>query len=201
MDNDDEQLLAQLRRSLTAPSAGPRQHDIDRLRERAALPPAAGALPSRTQRRPHIVAWAAVAAGLALAFVGGARLGDDGNDRAAGVAEFSSTLELDGSGIITVEGRKLGIGRTVAIRTSDLPILPVGDFYEVWFLAPGDTPDEPNRVSAGTFHPDEDGNTDVMLTAAVDPTKFPVIAITAEPADGDPASSGTEVARGTLVPV
>ena len=91
---------------------------------------------------PAIVAWAAVAAGLVLAFVVGARLGDDGNDRAAGVAEFSSTLELDGSGIITVEGRKLGIGRTVAIRTSDLPILPVGDFYEVWFLAPGDTPDD-----------------------------------------------------------
>lgn len=88
---------------------------------------------------------------------------------------------------------KTGIGRVVDLDTQALDILPTGEFYELWFVATNDTLDTPNRISAGTFHPDPDGRSRVTFAAAVDPTKFPTIEITAEPADGDPAPSGPTV--------
>ena len=94
----------------------------------------------------------------------------------------------------------VGIGRIVTFRSDDLPILPKGEYYEVWFVGPGDRPERPNRISAGTFHPDEQGRTAVELTAAVDPTKYPELSVTAEPADGDPSPNGTEVLRAPIRP-
>ena len=37
-----------------------------------------------------------------------------------------------------------------------------------------------DRISAGTFHPDPEGVSDVRLTAAVDPAKYPILIVTAE---------------------
>ena len=54
------------------------------------------------------------------------------------------------------------------------------------------------RISAGTFHPDAEVRTDVDLFAAVDPRRYPVMTITAEPDDGDPGPSDTELIRITL---
>ncbi len=88
---------------------------------------------------------------------------------------------------------KTGIGRVVDLDTSVLPILPIGEFYELWFVAPDDSPDQPNRVSAGTFHPDPDGRSNVRFAAAVDPTEYPSVEITAEPVDGNPAATGPVV--------
>jgi len=56
---------------------------------------------------------------------------------------------------------------------------------------------DPNRISAGTFHPDEQGNSSVRLHAAVDPAKFPELSVTAEPGDGNPERAGPEVLRST----
>ncbi len=53
--------------------------------------------------------------------------------------------------------------------------------------------DDPNRISAGTFHPDAEGRSEVSFTAAVDPTVYPTIVVTAEPGDGDPRPSEVEV--------
>ncbi len=91
---------------------------------------------------------------------------------------------------------KTGIGRVVELSSDDLPILPTGELYEVWFVGPDDRPGARQRISAGTFHPDEDGRSEVTLAAAVDPAKFPTIVVTAEPGDGDPAP-GREVFRWT----
>jgi hypothetical protein len=91
-----------------------------------------------------------------------------------------------------------GIGRVLDLETEALPILPTGDLYEVWFVGPGDTPERPNRISAGTFHPDEDGRTDVRMTAAVDPSLFPIVEVTAEPGDGDPRATGPVVLRAVV---
>jgi hypothetical protein len=52
-----------------------------------------------------------------------------------------------------------------------------------------------NRISAGTFHPDEQGRSDVELTAAADPALYPVLSVTPEPADGNPKRTGPEVLR------
>ena len=81
----------------------------------------------------------------------------------------------------------------IQLQTDELPILPKGDYYELWFVGPGDTPARPNRISAGTFHPDENGRSDVTFAAAVDPALYPVLSVTAEPGDGDPRPTGPEV--------
>jgi len=142
------------------------------------------------------VAALAAAAAVVVAFAAGVTFAarDDGDRLAAGVVEFEETLRAPtGGAAADVTGVRTGIGRIVRIRTDDLAILPTGEFYEVWFVGPGDTPETPNRISAGTFHPDEQGQSRVDLTAAVDPKKYPRVSVTAEPGDGDPASTRLEV--------
>lgn len=133
------------------------------------------------------LAIAAIAAVVVALQVGG------GKD---GVVEVSGDLTAaDGATVAAVEVREIGIGRIVDLESDELPILPKGEFYEVWFVGPGDSAGSPNRISAGTFHPNPDGRSDLELKAAVDPSLFPRIEITAEPGDGDPAPSGTVVAE------
>ena len=90
---------------------------------------------------------------------------------------------------------KTGIGRVIKFDTTKLPILPKGEYYELWFVGPGDSPSQPNRISAGTFHPDEQGRSQVTFAAAVDPAKYAVLSVTAEPGDGDPSPSGPDILR------
>ena len=113
----------------------------------------------------------------------------------AGELELRAVLGSPNGAEATVEVRKTGIGRVIQLQTDELPILPKGDYYELWFVGPGDTPARPNRISAGTFHPDENGRSDVTFAAAVDPALFPVLSVTAEPGDGDPRPTGPEVLR------
>lgn len=63
------------------------------------------------------------------------------------------------------------------------------------FVGRGDTLVDPNRISAGTVHPDENGRSHVSFAAAVDPAKYPILSVTAEPGDGDPRRTGPEVLR------
>ena len=113
----------------------------------------------------------------------------------AGELELRTVLGSPNGAEATVEVRKTGIGRVIQLQTDELPILPKGDYYELWFVGPGDTPARPNRISAGTFHPDENGRSEVTFAAAVDPVLFPVLSVTAEPGDGDPRPTGPEVLR------
>jgi anti-sigma-K factor RskA len=146
--------------------------------------------PSR-RHRPRLLAVAAIAAAGVLAFAAGTRL-----DRPGGTVEVEATLAAPGGGAeATVEVRKTGIGRVIRFDSDDLPILPKGEYYELWFVGPGDTLARPNRISAGTFHPDEDGRSHVRFAAAVDPAKYPVLSVTAEPGDGNPERTGPEVLR------
>lgn len=73
--------------------------------------------------------------------------------------------------------------------------LPKGERYELWFAGPGDRPARPNRISADTCDPDENGRSHVSFAAAVDPALYPVVIVTAEPGDGDPRPSGIEALR------
>jgi anti-sigma-K factor RskA len=152
---------------------------------------------ARRLLRPRRVAsaGAAVAAAAAIgAFVVLPRLDEPGR---------GSQIELEallvapagGPARATVVVEKTGIGREISFRSNDLPILPPGEYYELWFVGPDDTRRRPNRISAGTFHPDEQGRSDVELTAAVDPALYPILSVTAEPADGNPEPTGPEVLR------
>ena len=196
----DDDLLRDLGAALDPPAREPPLAAVEALRQAAEAarehPPA---VVPKTSGRRRIAAVAAVAAA-AIAGFGGAQVVDErqkGPD--SGVPEFAARLRsVDGIRQAEVEGVKVGEGRTVRFRSDDLPILPTGEFYEVWFVGPGDTPGSPNRISAGTFHPDDQGRTNIVLFAAVDPRKLPVLEVTAEPGDGDPGPSGPAVLRTQL---
>lgn len=161
--------------------------------------PSAVAPPVRRRRRswfaPRRLALAGgLAVALAVAAMGGALLDRDGG--IPGELELEATLRApDGGQTATASVRATGIGRVIEFRTDDLPILPTGEYYELWFVGPGDRPGNPNRISAGTFHPDENGRSHVRFTAAVDPAEYGRLAVTAEPGDGNPAPSRPDVLR------
>jgi len=136
----------------------------------------------------------AACAALALAVVGGVRLADSGTQPPL---ELAATLEAPGAGgaQARAEVTETGIGRVIEFRSDDLAILPKGEYYELWFVGPGDSRRKSNRISAGTFHPDPEGRSHVSFAAAVDPAKYPVLSVTAEPGDGDPRPSRREVLR------
>jgi hypothetical protein len=114
-----------------------------------------------------------------------------------GGAELEARAELAGGGAAaTVELTELPVGRVIDLRSESLPVLPRGEFYELWFATRADRPGAPDRISAGTWHPDAEGSSVVRFTGAVDPARNPIVVITREPADGDPAPSGREVLRG-----
>jgi len=204
----EEELLETLRAAL-APAREPDRLRIAALRaavaERAA---AAAPLPGgpvallprpRSGRRWRLpIGIGAAAAAVVVAFVLGGALADrDGS--APPSLEFAATLQSpDGASTAAVSGTKVGTGRIVRLSSDDLPILPTGELYEVWFVGPGDAPGAPNRISAGTFHPDPQGRSHVELTAAVDPALYPTVVVTAEPGDGNPSPSGTEVMRADI---
>lgn len=175
------------------PTSAPTAPDTDRPPVRDDdTRPGAGRARRDTSRWLRPVAAVAVAAVALVAFVLGTNLGAGD----AGELELQARLVApadDTSAAVTV--RRLGSGRAVDLTSDTLPILPDGGIYELWFVGPGDSPDSPNRISAGTFHPDADGTTAVVLHAAVVPTDFPTVVITAEPNNGDPAVNGPEVLR------
>ena len=201
MPTDDE-LLGLLGQALAPRDRAPAPDRVAALRVAVAQRPievphtAPGAHVPRLQWLTGVAAAAAVA----VAFLAGANLVDsDDTDPTAGTVEFEAALRSPaGDSTAEVVGIKTGIGRIVRLNSDDLPILPKGEYYEVWFVGPGDTPAKPNRISAGTFHPDDQGRSEVELTAAVDPAKYPELAVTAEPGDGNPAPNGPEVLRTRL---
>jgi anti-sigma-K factor RskA len=142
-------------------------------------------------RRPLAIAAAAAALLMAAVYTGTLLE----RPESPGQVELEAVLAppRGGSARARVEVTKTDIGREIAFRSDDLPILPQGEYYELWFVGPGDTLRRPNRISAGTFHPDEQGRSRVELTAAVDPKLYPVLSVTAEPGDGNPRRTGPEV--------
>ena len=179
----------------------------------ASAPPAVEAparprdeLAARRRRLPKVAAAAAaVAAGLVVAFVVGAGTEEDTVTTAANTRTVTRTDtrlpgELEKTATLTGDGfsaaarvNVIGPGRLVEVKSDTVPIIPKGTYYELWFVGSGDAPGTPNRISAGTWHPDTRGITDVRFLIAADPELFPDIEVTEEPPDGDPAPSGRVV--------
>jgi anti-sigma-K factor RskA len=65
-------------------------------------------------------------------------------------------------------------------------------FYEVWLLAP----DASRLVSLGLLQPGQAATFE--LPADLDLAEYPVVDVSLEPMDGDPAHSSDSVVRGTL---
>lgn len=137
----------------------------------------------------------AVAIGVAI----GNRNDQSADQTAGGVVEFEATIRAtSGDGTAKVTGLRSPSGLVVKIRADGLEPPPKGGYYEVFFLAPGNSARRPNQVSAGTFRPDANGESDVSLHTAVDPSTFPTVVVTAEPGDGNPALNGLPVLRGSV---
>lgn len=130
---------------------------------------------------------------IVLSVLAGTRIA--GGRLVVGPPEVSAVLTGDGTRA-TARVDELGSGRRIAFATDDLPVLPKKDFYELWFVGPGDRPGAPNRISAGTFHPDPEGRSRVIFHAAVNPRNYPGLAVTREPGDGDPDPTGVDIMRG-----
>ena len=77
-----------------------------------------------------------------------------------------------------------------AVDVSGLP--STDGYFEVWLLAP----DASSMIALGTLGPDE--RAVLPLPAGVSLADYPVVDISAEPYDGNPAHSTDSVVRGTL---
>ena len=152
---------------------------------------------ARPRRRwlPRLALAGGLAVVLAAAVFAGSQL--SGDDGPPGTVELTANLSAPNGEQAKAVVRETGIGRVVSFDSSDLPILPKGDYYALWFVGPGDSPETPDRISAGTFHPDPKGRSEVRFAAAVDPSKYPVLAVTSEKGDGDPAPTLPDVLRST----
>jgi hypothetical protein len=191
-DDDARALEAHL---ATCPSCRAQADDLRGahvLLERAAppieVPPGleARVLKRRRRRIPRVV-WglaplAAAAAAAVLLFVGGP---------APQVLRSKTGESVD----VTAAVRVTPVGREVTLDIERLRDPRPDGLYALWFVAPDDRPGRPHRVSAGTFHPDEEGQGTVRLLAAADPKVYPRLSVTLQPADGDPRSIGPEVLR------
>jgi anti-sigma-K factor RskA len=76
------------------------------------------------------------------------------------------------------------------LTVSGLPRVAGGGFYEVWMLR-----DPTHLVALGSFRVGADGRARIDLPVTASPRRFPVLDISREPADGDPAHSGHSVLR------
>jgi anti-sigma-K factor RskA len=188
----DDELFDLLDRALAPTAAEPPPDRVAALRARVEAAP-----PAEERGRRRWLAPLAAAAVLTFAAVVAVGLLRQPAEP-PGVLEFAGELVGPDDVVAEATVRRTGIGRVVRIDTNELPILPTGEYYELWFVAPDDTRRDPNRISAGTFHPDEDGRSQVQFAAAVDPAKYPILSVTSEPGDGNPARNGPEVLRAEI---
>jgi anti-sigma-K factor RskA len=74
----------------------------------------------------------------------------------------------------------------------DVPDLPpaADSFYEVWLIAP----DGKRLQSLGTT----EGRGRYEVPTGIDPHRYPIVDVSREPPDGNPAHSGDSLVRGTL---
>jgi anti-sigma-K factor RskA len=153
----------------------------------AAIEQAAGTRRRRRRgwRLPIAVGAVTAAAAAALAVV---VLGDRG-DRFALESVRGEAVDVAATVQVT------DVGREVTLDISRLRDPRPSGLYELWFVAPDDTRRRPDRISAGTFHPDADGTGRVRLLAAADPQRYPRLSVTLEPNDGNPRRTGDEVLR------
>ena len=95
-----------------------------------------------------------------------------------------ATLDIDRGGWVvdlTVEG----------LRPS-----AEGTYYECWYVGAGDSRAAPNRVSAGTFSVGPSGHARLQMTLGARLREYPVMTVSLETDDGEPARSGDDILRG-----
>jgi anti-sigma-K factor RskA len=141
------------------------------------------------RRRRVVVAVAAAALVAALAVPGALLLGGDGGE----VTRLTLVAVEGGGGRGQVTVTETAAGRSFDVRIQGLRPPPPGSLYELWAVHPDDTLERPQRVSLGTFTTGTDGSARLTAFTAAPADRFPVVGVTLEPVDGDPARTGPRV--------
>jgi anti-sigma-K factor RskA len=142
------------------------------------------------RRRWLVVAVAAAALVAALAIPGALLLADRGGGE---VTRLTLVAAPGGSGRGTVTVTETAAGRSFDVRIEGLRPPPAGSLYELWAVSPQDTLERPQRVSLGTFTTDADGRAHLTAFTAAPVDRFPVVGVTLEPVDGNPARTGPRI--------
>lgn len=145
-------------------------------------------VPMRSRRR--VAPWIALAAavGVVLGGVVGATLMRSTPPEIMASVALEPLADYSTTGTATVEvvdGTEM-----LAVDVSGLPA--TDGYFEVWLLAP----DASSMIALGTLGAGE--STVLPLPAGVSLADYPVVDISAEPYDGNPAHSTDSVVRGTL---
>jgi anti-sigma-K factor RskA len=136
--------------------------------------------------------WVPVAAALLVAgFLGIALIAAITGGSSSGVPLTATALAPGASG--ELRGEKVGENLRVELEVEGLPELRQHEYYEMWYAT-----EDGERISCGTFRAQPEGRTIVNLTAPALATSYPVIEVTREPDDGDPATSGKKILVGDL---
>ena len=136
--------------------------------------------------------WVPVAAALLVAgFLGIALIAAITGGSSSGVPLTATALAPGASG--ELRGEKVGENLRGELEVEGLPELRKHEYYEMWYAT-----EDGERISCGTFRAQPEGRTIVNLTAPALATSYPVIEVTREPDDGDPATSGKKILVGDL---
>ena len=169
----------------TSVSASPRPDTVE---ESATAVGDADVLPFRSRRRPLLLAAAALVVGAAVGagVVTVTQPGDNGQPITA--VALDPLAGKDASGQAEVVVRDDG-SRVVKVQLH-APALD-HEYYEVWLI----DRDVVGMVPLGIVLP---GTQTLELPAGLDLRQFPLVDVSVEPLDGNPAHSGDSVARGEL---
>lgn len=174
----------------TGVRATPRTAEVERHAD--VVPPPPVPLPRRRRLTPLLVAVAATAAVLGAA-VGGLGTWAATRDDPGGSVVASTPLRALGSAAPDATGSAVVV-RSAGGTALDLDVtgLRAGDgFLEVWMIDRSVT----KMVPVGVLRGDRGQFT---LPAGIDLRDYPIVDISVEPLDGDPAHSGDSVLRGTI---
>lgn len=151
-------------------------------------PDAGNVVPMRARR--SFAPWLAVAAtvGLLLGGVAGVSLMRSAPAEIVASVALEPLADYTATGSATVEA--VDGTEMLAVDVSGLPA--TDGYFEVWLLAP----DASSMIALGTLGAGERAT--LPLPPGVSLADYPVVDISAEPYDGDPAHSSDSVVRGTL---
>jgi anti-sigma-K factor RskA len=184
-------LLAQAAPATPVPE-GLRAQTLTAVRERAAEAGVAEApVPLRRAwwRRRWVLVAVAAALVVALA-VPGALLVFGGGGEVTRLTLVAAE-GAQGRGQVTIT--RTSAGRSFDVRIEGLGPPAAGSLYELWAVSPRDTMERPQRVSLGTFTVDADGGAHLTAFTAAPADQFPLVGVTLEPVDGNPARTGPRV--------
>ena len=153
-----------------------------------------GAAPVASKRR-----WAVpLSAAAAVVVLAGVIWTATSNDSTSPAVELASAplTELQGSGAAASAALVRESDGLLHVQLADakMPPAPDGFFYEIWLVDPGVT--NPQSLSTGSMG----DRVDFTVPDGVDPAEYPIIDVSLEPDDGNPAHAGVDhsVARGVL---